>query len=162
MANENYLGVGTELQINGEGGADYAWSVENLVDDNGRVSARIDLGAAPRPYLYRWRCKCEWDANPTQGNALKLYKSESDGTYEDGDVGAVDAALGDSDILRNLKMFGRVVADEANTTDMQNGGVVEIYERYVSMVAWNDGGADLEITDSNFQFFLTPIYDQQQ
>ena len=54
MANELYIADGTILQINGEAGADYAWSVEGLADAAGRVSAQVDLGAAPREYIYQW------------------------------------------------------------------------------------------------------------
>lgn len=162
MAGELYLKEGTAKKINGEATADYAWSMEAVGNGAGRISARIDLGAAPRPYLYRWRCKCAWQANPTKGGALKLYKSESDGTYEDGDLGTADAALASADALVNCRQFGQVVADTADTSDQIAGGVVEIHERYVSFIGWNAGGASLDATDSNFFFTLTPIYDQQQ
>ena len=158
MSGEFYIDVGTTLKINGEGDADYAWSVESLADGAGRVSARIDLGAAPRPYVYRWRCKCTWQATPTQGGALQLYISESDGTYEDGDIGTSDAAMGDVDMRRNMYKFGSVIAEEADTSDMISGGVVEIYERYVSIAAYNDGGSAVNATDSNFYFGLTPLF----
>ena len=162
MANENYIDQGTTLKINGEVDADYAWSMEGVTDNNGRVSARIDLGATPRPYLYRWRCKCAWQANPAQGTGLELYQSESDGTYEDGDVGTADAALSDTDITRNLHMFGIVKADEADTSDQIKGGVIEVYERYLSIVGFNKTGATLNATDSNFYFSLTPIFGDPQ
>lgn len=162
MSGEMYLKEGTTLKVNGEADADYAWSMENVANGAGRISARIDLGAAPRPYLYRWRCKCAWQANPTKGNALKLYKSESDGTYEDGDVGTADAAIASADALVNCRQFGQVVADTADTSDQIAGGVVEIHERYVSIIGWNAGGTTLNATDSNFYFGLTPISDQQQ
>lgn len=162
MAGEIYLKEGTTLKINGEADAAYAWSMEAVADGAGRVSARIDLGAAPRPYLYRWRCKCVWQANPTLNAALRLYKSESDGTYEDGDVGTADAALAAANALTNCKQFGAVKADTADTSDQIAGGVIEIHERYVSIVGWNAGGAALNATDSNFYFGLTPISDQTQ
>lgn len=162
MANEHYLAEGTSLAINGEVGADYAWSVEGLSNDAGRVCDQIDLGAAPRPYLYRWRCSAQWQATPTQYGALRIYKSESDGTHQDGDVGATDAALGDVDQLKNCKQFGKVVVEEADTSAMKAGGVVEIHERYVSLIALNKGGAAINATDSNFVFTLTPISGQVQ
>lgn len=162
MSKEIYLAEGVALKINGEVDADYAWSLEGMANAAGRVSARIDLGAAPRPYLYRWRCLCCWQANPTKGGALMLWKSESDGTHADGDVGTTDAALGADNALANCRHFGQVVADTADTSNQIAGGVVEIHERYVSFVAWNFGGTALNATAGNCIFTLTPLCDQQQ
>jgi hypothetical protein len=161
MSKETYLAEGTALLINGEVGADYALSMEGVANAAGRVSARIDLGAAPRPYLYRWRCKLACQATPTAGNQVRLYKAESDGTYEDGDVGTADAELVAAQ-LTNMRQFGAVTVDTADTSDQIAGGVVEIHERHVSIGGWNASGATLNATDSNFVFTLTPIYDQQQ
>jgi hypothetical protein len=156
------IAEGTVWKVNGEADADYAWSVEGISDGNGRVSARIDLGAAPRGHLLRWRGQYKTQSSPTQGNALKIYVSASDGTYEDGNVGTSDAALSDSDVLRNLTQVGQIIADEADTTNMISGGVFSCYERYLSLVAWNDTGAAINATDSNFIFFLTLLKDQYQ
>jgi hypothetical protein len=161
MAGELYLNEGSALNINGEAGADYAWSMEGVTNGAGRVSARIDLGAAPRPYLYRWRCKLACQATPTAGEKVRLYKSESDGTNEDGDVGTADAVLAEAQ-LANMRQFGAVTVDTADTSDQIAGGIVEIHERYVSIGGWNASGATLNATDSNFVFTLTPIYDQTQ
>jgi hypothetical protein len=161
MSKEIYIAEGTPLLINGEVGADYAWSMEGVANGAGRVSARIDLGVAPRPYLYRWRCKCAFQATPTAGNQLRLYKSESNGTYEDGDVGESDAALVAAQ-LTNMRQFGAVTVDTADTSDQIAGGVFECHERYLSLGGWNASGAAINATDSNFVFYLTPIYDQQQ
>lgn len=161
MAKEMYIAEGSTLRINGEVGADYAWSMEGVANGAGRVSARIDLGEAPRPYLYRWRCKLACQATPTAGNQLRLYKSESNGTYADGDVGEADAAIAEAQ-LTNMRQFGAVTVDTADTSDQIAGGVVEIHERYVSIGGWNATGAAINATDSNFVFELTPIFDQQQ
>ena len=161
MAKEIYIVEGTPLKINGEADAAYAWSMEAVANGAGRVSARIDLGTAPRPYLYRWHCKVPFQATPTAGNELRLRKSESDGTYEDGDLGVVDAALA-AEPTGNCRQFGSVKVQAAGTQDNIASGIVEIYSRYVSIVGWNASGAAVDATDSNFFFSLTPIYDQQQ
>ena len=161
MANELYINEGTTLKINGEVDADYAWSMEAVANNAGRVSAVIDLGAAPRPFLYRWRCKLAWQATPTANQSLWLYKSESNGTYEDGDVGTADAAIVAAQ-KSNMDLFGQVLVDTADTSDQINGGVLECYERYLSIAGWNEGGSAINATDSNFYFSLTPIYDQMQ
>ena len=56
MANEIYLRKGTSKLVNGEAGANVAWSMEAVANAAGRVSAQIDWGAAPRPDWYEWSC----------------------------------------------------------------------------------------------------------
>lgn len=162
MANEAYINTGTALLISGAGGANYAWSVEALTTSNGRVSAQIDLGAAPRPYMYKWSCECQWQATPTQGAVLELYKAgapDGDSTQIDGDVGASDAALGDVDMRRNLEYFGRVVSENAAASEAcVASGMFNHYDRYLTLVAYNAAGATINATDTNFVFILQPIH----
>ena len=109
----SYVNNGTALLINGEVGADYAFSVEGLTNAAGRVSAQITLAAAPRPLEYSWSCEVQFQATPTQGGTLDLYIAtapDSDSTQIDGDVGASDAALADVDMRFNLKYIGSVVS----------------------------------------------------
>jgi len=166
MANEAYVRRGTTLQINGEVGADYAWSIEGVSNGAGRVSAQIDLGVAPRPGLYEWHCETQFQATPTQGAGLELYIAtapDSDSTMIDGDVGASDAALGDVDMRRNLRYLGMVVSENAAASEVcKASGIVEITTRYVSIVGYNASGATTNATDSNSIFYLTPIYWQGQ
>jgi len=157
MANKVYINPETALAIDGTVGADYAWTVEGLADAAGRVSARIDLGVAPRADLYEWRCSAMWQATPTQGGTLDFYIATSDGTTVDGDVGTTDIALPDVDNRRNLQYIGSVTAEDAALTAMNASGVFYCRSRYLSMVAYNDGGAAINATDSNFVFTITPI-----
>lgn len=160
MANEAYIASGTALSINGEVGADYAWSVEGLTNAAGRVSAQVDLGAAPRPGIYAWSCEVQLQATPTQYNTLDIYVAtapEGDSTQISGDVGASDAALGDVDMLKNLRYIGSVVVENAAASEKNvASGDIMLTERYVSFVIYNDSGATVNATDSNFQFTLTP------
>lgn len=166
MANESYVNNGTALSINGEAGADYAWSVEGISNGAGRVSAQIDLGAAPRPSEYQWSCEMQFQATPTQGKGLELYIAEApdgDSTQIDGDVGASDAALGDVDMRRNLKRIGLVISENAAASEKcVASGIITTYCRYISIVAYNGSGASVNATDSNFQFSLQPKYQQGQ
>lgn len=166
MAKEAYINGGTVLSINGEAGADYAWSVEGLGNAAGRVSAQIDLGAVPRPAKYAWTCEVQFQATPTQYKTLELYYAlapDSDSTQIDGDIGATDAALGDVDMRKNLHYLGRVVVENAAAGEKNvASGEIEILDRYISLVAYNDSGATVNATDSNFQFKLTPKYWQEQ
>jgi hypothetical protein len=166
MAGELYINVGTSLKINGEGDADVAWSVEGVGNSAGRVAAQIDLGAAPRPYLFRWSCECQWQATPSQGGVLELYIAtapDNDSSQIDGDVGASDAALGDVDQRRNLTYIGGVVSENAAASEAcVASGVFECYARYLSPVAYNAGGVALNATDANFVFRLQPIFGDPQ
>lgn len=158
MANEDYILHGTERTVNGEAGADAAFSVEGLADSTGRVSAQIDLGVSPRPYIFTWSAECQWQATPDQYGRLKFYIAtapDGDATQIDGDVGSSDAALGDVDMLRNLRYIGDIVSENAAANEVcVASGEFVCMQRYISIVAFNDGGAAINATDSNFRFDL--------
>ncbi|MGI9202662.1 MAG: hypothetical protein ACR2Q3_01560 [Woeseiaceae bacterium] len=160
MANELYIANGTAKLISGAAGADTAFSVEGLADGAGRVSAQIDLGAAPREFLFSWSCECQFQATPDQYGSLDLYIAgapDGDSTQIDGDVGASDAALGDVDMRRNLIYIGSVISENAAASEKcVKSGSFAHYDRYLTIVAYNDGGAAINATDSNFRFDLTP------
>lgn len=166
MANEIYVNFGTSLLFNGEAGADIAISVEGLANNAGRVSAQRDWGAAPRPFMYRWSCELQLQATPTQYDTVDLYIAqaiEGDNTQIDGDVGTTDAALGDADQLRNLKYIGSVVSENAAASEvLVASGEFESYARYWSLVVFNNTGATVNATDSNFRFDVQPMYMQGQ
>lgn len=160
MANEAYVANGTALLISGAVGADYAFSVEGLGNGAGRVSAQIDLGVAPRAFMYDWSCEVQFQATPTQGQSLDLYIAsapDGDATQIDGDVGATDAVLADIDMRRNLKYIGSVVSENAAASEvLVASGTFVTYKRYLTIVAYNGSGASVNATDSNFRFDLTP------
>lgn len=158
MANETYIKNETTRLVSGAAGADVAFSVEGLADSAGRVSAQIDLGAAPRPFMFTWSCECQWQATPDQYGTLDLYIAtapDGDSTQIDGDVGASDAALGDVDMRRNLKYIGSVVSENATASEKcVASGEFTTMQRYISIIAFNDGGSAINATDSNFRFDL--------
>ena len=159
------LNPSTALQVNGEAGADIAWSVEGLTNGNGRVAAQHDLGSGARNFQFAWTAEVQWQATPTQYGSLDFYVAgapDDTAADVDGDVGTSDAALGDADQLRNLVYIGSVVAEEADTTVMRASGMFTHYTRYLSLVCYNDGGATINATDSNFTFKLIPFNIQGQ
>lgn len=165
MTSKSFITQESTVKINGEAGADHAWSVEGLSDGAGRVSIQIDLGVAPRASIFDWSCKVIPQATPTQGKTYDFYIAtapDDDATQISGDVGNADAALGDIDQLRNLKRIGLVVAEEANTTDMVAPGSFVTRQRYLSLVIFNDSGSAINATDSNFVFKLTARAHQGQ
>lgn len=166
MANESYIGKGTSKLVNGEAGADVALSAEGVANAAGRVSAQIDWGAAPRPDRYEWSCECQFQATPTQGLGLELYVAgapDGDSTQIAGDIGSTDAALGDIDMRRNLKLIGYVVSENAAASEKcVASGEFTFTQRYMSIVAYNASGASINATDSNFRFDIVPVYTQGQ
>lgn len=162
MANESYINKGTALTISGVAGADYAWSVEGVANGAGRVSAQIDLGAAPRAEEYAWSCEIMFQATPTQYATFDIYAAgapDGDSTQIDGDVGASDAALGDVDMRYNLRYIGSVVSENAAASEKcVASGRFRWTERYLTLVGYNGTGATVDATDSNFVFILQPVY----
>ena len=153
-----FITAESTVKVNGEAGADHAWSVEGVTNGAGRVSVQIDLGAAPRASIFDWSCELLFQATPTQGDPFEIYKAgapDDDSTQIDGDVGASDAALGDLDQVRNLAILGSVVAEEADTTKMVGSGSFLHTQRYLTLVCLNNTGATINATDSNFVFKLT-------
>lgn len=166
MANEAYINKGTARLAGGEIGADVAWSMEGVTNANGRVSAQYDLGVAPRPGMIEWSCEVQFQATPTQGKGLELYVAfapDHDSTQIDGDVGATDAALGDVDMRRNLMPIGYVVSENAAASEKcVASGRFMATMRYISFVGYNDSGATINATDTNFRFDFRPVYWQGQ
>jgi hypothetical protein len=162
MTNPAYINKGTSKLVNGESGADVAFSMEGIANNSGRVSAQIDWGALPRPVMYEWSCEVQWQATPTQGAVLELYVAgapDADSTQIDGDIGATDAALGDADMRRNLTYIGCVVSENAAASEVcVASGLFMFTQRYMSIIGYNAGGSAINATDSNFRFNIIPIY----
>src|SRR3972149_3654196 len=127
----------------------------------GRAPPKIVLGPPPRAYLFKWSCEVLFQATPTLGAPLELYVAgapDGDSTQIDGDIGASDAALGDVDMLRNLRGIGVVVSENAAASEKcVASGIFEHYDRYLSLVGYDNAGASVDATDSNFVFTLQPI-----
>lgn len=166
MANEAYIKTGTALKVQNHDTPDAVWTVEGLSNAAGRVSARIDLGATPRPALFKWICEVQFQATPTQGLGLELYRAGYDddtSTRMAGDLGTSDAALGDVDIRRNLDQFGYVVSENAAASEKCiAAGHFFHPHRYITLVAYNGSGASVNATAANFVFRLQPIMWQGQ
>ena len=162
MANETYINKGTALLINGEAGANYAWSIEGVANGAGRISAQIDLGAAPRAEWYEWSCETQFQATPTQYAGLELYLAfapDHDATQIDGDSGQADAAVTDGDVRYNLVPIGVVVSENAAASEKcVRSGIFRATMRYVSIVGWNSSGAAINATDTVTRFDMRPVY----
>lgn len=146
-------------------GTDFAWTMEGVSYGAGRVSAQIDLSAAPRADFYRLDISAMWQATPVQYQALEIFGAfapETDNTMVDGDVGVVDAALGSIAQTINMQPLGPVLVESADTTKMKSSFNFKATGRYLSLVGVNNGGATLDATPGNFVAILTPIPSQGQ
>lgn len=161
--NAVYEKLGTRIKFIASGG-DVLFTPKNIASGAGRISTRADLGAFPRPALYRYYGETQVQATtPVAGNLVRMYLSfwDDDGTPGDpwGDVGATDAAFATEAELWNLQQLRPIVVEAAAAdTVFAAGGLIQIPYRYVSLVWWNASGASLTNDDAEHWFALTPVY----
>jgi len=129
-----------------DSGGDVAFTLTALANNAGRVSAQLDLGAAPRPVLHRLSVSAGFAAALAYGAMLHVYIIGSDGTTHDGEVlGTADAAVTALSKFNNATPVGSVVADGQTDNDRQNKSfIVPIYHRYVQVGLWNSMGQAFE------------------
>lgn len=163
MANKVYVAPETAITFKSSGGS-ATITCTSVATGAGRISAQYDRGAGSKPGRYKWRAKIVTASAATAGRVVELYLSTSDGTIQDGELGTSDAAVSDADYRRNLQFIGVVAADDsAGAGNIYLGsGVCEIFDRYISLVVWNDSGQSLSSTATDCEFSLTPVPDEIQ
>ena len=129
----------------------------------GRQSAEHDLGATARAFAYEWRAFCQFATAPVVGETVDIYLKTSDGTHDDNDDGAADAALSSADKLKNLRYLGSIVVDEA-TADLEfsASGVTQINSRYIQIVVYNATVDSFTATAAEQGVLLKPFSIQGQ
>jgi hypothetical protein len=158
MPNKVYHAPETSITFKETGGS-VTFTPKNITTGAGRVSAQWDRGAGSKPGLYKWRAKTAGASAATVGRVVEILFATSDGTIVDGDFGTTDAGMSDIDYKRNCQWVGNVAADDSQGagTNYNGSGVVEILDRYVSVVWWNDLGVSLTNTAGDHEFTLTPV-----
>ena len=64
---------------------------------------------------------------------------------------------------RNLDFLGTVISENAAASEKcVSSGEFSTTARYISIVAYNNSGATVNATDSNFKFDMQPKYTQGQ
>src|SRR6185436_16746732 len=91
-----FLSEGTQKVFKNSGG-DVVWTPKNISNGNGRISAVLDLGAAPRRFEFGWGLLSKFQS-ATAGNAIRMYVVQLETnatTYQDGGggLGTSDATL---------------------------------------------------------------------
>jgi len=148
---------GTAIEFKASGG-DAALTLTSLASDAGRQSAEHDRGSGDLDLLYEWRAYCKFGTTPVVGETVDIYLKTSDGTHDDNDDGATDAALSAEDKLKNLTYLGSIVVDEASTTpEFSASGVCSITAQYIQIVVENSTADALSSTAADHGVILTPI-----
>ncbi len=163
MANETFIEEQTGWTWN-DTSTPNTLALNNLAAGAGVQGDQQDLGASPRPYLYVWRLRIEFATTPVVGEVVRVYAKMSDGTRIDNDDGTTAAAVSAENKLKNLKLLGLVIVDEAaaSTVEMSTSGLATILERYFQPVIWNAAADNLVATNDLSDFTLTPYAFQLQ
>ena len=163
MTSKSYVSPETAITFRASGG-DVALTLTSLGSSAGRQSAEHDLGASARADRYEWRAWVKFATTPVVGELVKLFLKTSDGTHDDNDDGATDAAVSAEDKLRNLRYIGAIEVDEASTTpEFSASGVIhDLTSRYIQIVFWDETADGLSATAGDHGFDLTPIPPQGQ
>ncbi len=162
MANKVYGATESAITFKASGGT-LALTLTSLANGAGRISAQWDRGAGSKPTLYKWRGVVKAAAALAVGVPLEVYLATGDGADIDGNQSTADAAFAASDKRRNLQYVGSILGDSVSNGELQKGsGLVEIRDRYVSLVIWNAMGQALTGAAADHYFSLTPVPDELQ
>jgi hypothetical protein len=137
----------------------YVLTLTSLATAAGRKGAGHDFGAT-FPLRARIALKTLFASAPTAGLPVEVYWSSShDNTDFDAGTAAGDAAMSDTDLLRQLTFVGVLPAD--NTTNSQQASwVFDIPARYGYPVVFNASGQALSSTAGDHVLSLTPLIDE--
>ena len=141
-------------------GGDAVLTLTSIGAGAGRQGALLDLLATARPTRYEWRFFTKFATAPVVGEIIRIYLKTADGAqaHPDNDDGTGDAAVSAVDKLRNLKLLGIMVVDEASATpEFVASGSVDIVSEEVAPVIWNGTADGLSATAGDHGFDLVPI-----
>ena len=133
-------------------------TLTSLAAGAGRQSAEHDRGTGDLDMLYEWRAWCKFATTPVVGEMVNIYLKTSDGTHDDNDDGASDAALSAENKLKNLDYVGSITVDEASATpEFSSSGKTTITSRYIQAVVFNNTADALSSTATDHGVSFTPI-----
>jgi hypothetical protein len=157
MANKIYVVGETAITWQDTSGTK-AMTLNNLASGAGRQGAVQDLGTAAKSRQYMWRAFCQFATAPVVNEIVQIFLKTTDGTSPDNDDGTGDIAVSSADKLQNLIYLGAIVVDEAATgIKMVGHGIIEIPQKEVMPIFWNDTADNLVATNNLNGFSLTPI-----
>lgn len=141
-------------------GGDVLFTLTSLANGAGRVSDQWDRGAGSKPGLYTIQIKTKAAAALAVGAQLFIYLLQTATSANvPGNLGTTDAAVSSSDKQRNLGAPVVLInADSTSNGEVQisNSNIVEIYGRYVSLMAWSALGQALTGTNGDHSVVVAP------
>lgn len=170
MAGEHLYVRGTTLVLKSSGG-DAVWTPTSVADGAGRISARLDLGVFPNPDAVEVVAILKSAAAASAGEVAELWLFQADAAAgstatsvaSTGGFSESDAAITDSDRLRNGDLIGHVVADdEAGFVYVSKRYTIPVTARYIQVAVWNELGVALSATAADCEIRVTPLYLQTQ
>ena len=167
MASNVLIYTGTVKSFKASGG-DVAWTLTSLGNGAGRISAILDLGAAPRAFEYEWRLLTKFASTPAVGSPVRLYvvtSADASGVYQDGGgtLGVADAAVASNEnlLIYGGKQQGPTVVQHTSAANLWSGRFI-CTARYLSFALWNASGQALTGTAGDHELTLTPYFRQSQ
>jgi len=156
MANKQYVARETAIVWSDTAG-DKVMTLNNLAAGAVRIGTQNDFGAGSTAEWYSWRFTCQFATAPVVGERIEIFLATSDGTEEDGQLGAADAA-GDTNSIKNMNHIGGLTVTSTDADhDMTASGICRIPTRYVSPCIYNATADNLKATNDTSEFTLTPI-----
>ena len=141
---------------------DLVMTLNNLATTALRLGARKDFGAGSTAEWFTWRLTVQFETAPVVGETIPIYLAWSDGTEEDGQLGAADVA-GDANSIKNMKLIGVLIVTSVDAAHaMTASGVCQISTRYVSPCIYNKTADNLKATNDMSTFTLTPVPPESQ
>lgn len=147
---------------------DLAMTLNNLAAGAARQGAVLDLGArtTARSNRFVWRAYIKQDTAGVVGETIPIYLklgTDTPATGYDNDDGTGDIAVSSTDKLKNLLLLGVLQVDEAAADiPLSKSGIIEIDERYVMPIVYNNTADNLSATNNDSWFSLTPVVYQGQ
>lgn len=165
MPNAIYLNRGTSKVLQASSG-DVVFTMDNIANGAGRISARADWGADPIPDAYEVVVTIDATSAPTTGTVARVYwvnASASTGSAgTDGFFGESDAAISDEDRLRNCDLLGSVQADEESGNTFVKRFRYATAARYCQLAFFNAFGVTTTNTANISTVTVTPLYYEVQ
>lgn len=144
-------------------GGDVVLNVQNLANNAGAFSAQLNLGASPRPSVYKWRAHTKIPSAPTANTTIDIYAiwgDNSNNTNVDGGYNNAGGALANK---QNLKPIGQIVVEAASANIvLDSSGLVTIPSQFVQIAWFNNSGQALANTNTDHLFILESMADDIQ
>ena len=151
-----------------DSGADLAMTLASLAAGAARQGAVKDLGVltTARATRFVWRVKVMQDTAGVVGETIPVYLkfgTDNHATVYDNDDGTGDIAVSNVNKLKNLRHICTLQVDEAAADiPLSKSGIIDIPERYVMPVIYNNTADILSAPSGDSWFSLYPLVWQGQ